>query len=60
MCMNRIAIATKVCGQLTSNDTYFSDSWFSSVKSAEKEMYVRVDYCGRAKTSHNSFYLATL
>ena len=34
-CMKRLAIATKGCGQLTSNDTYFSDSWFSSVKTAE-------------------------
>ena len=30
-CMKRMAIATKVCGQLTSNDTYFADSWFSSL-----------------------------
>ena len=34
-CMKRLAIATKGCGQLTLNDTYFSDSWFSSVKNAE-------------------------
>ena len=34
-CMKRLAIATKGCVQLTSNDTYFSDSWFSSVKTAE-------------------------
>ena len=31
-CMKRLDIDTKGCGQLTSNDTYFSDSWFSSVK----------------------------
>ena len=34
-CMKRLAIAAKGCGQLTSNDTYFSDSWFSYVKTAE-------------------------
>ena len=34
-CMKRLAIATKGCGQLTSNDTCFADSWFSSVKNAE-------------------------
>ena len=60
MCMNRIAIATKVCGQLTSNETYFSDSWFSSVKSSEEAMSVGVDYCGPEKTSHKSFFLDTL
>ena len=35
-CMKILAIATKGCGQLTSNDTYFADSWFSSVKTAEE------------------------
>ena len=34
-CIKRLAIATKGCSQLTSNDTYFADSWFSSVKTAE-------------------------
>ena len=32
LCMKRLAIDTKGCGQLTSNDTYFPDIWFSSVK----------------------------
>ena len=36
-CMKRLAISTKVCVQLKSNDTYFSDSWFSYVKSAEEK-----------------------
>ena len=31
-CMKRVAIATKGCGQLTSNYTYFANSYFSSVK----------------------------
>ena len=35
-CMKRLDIDTKGCGQLTSSDTYFADSWFSSVKSAEE------------------------
>ena len=38
VCMNRIAIDTKGCGQLTSNDTYFADRWFSSVKPSEEAM----------------------
>ena len=59
-CMKRIAIATKGCGQLTSNDTYFSDSWFSSVKTAEEMAAAGVDYCGPVKTSHKGFCLATL
>ena len=35
VCMKRLSIATKGCGQLTSNNTYFSNSWFSSVRTAE-------------------------
>ena len=42
-CMNRLAIATKGCGQLTSNNTYFADSWFSSAKTAEEMAAAGVD-----------------
>ena len=52
VCMKRLAISTKGCGQLTSNDTYFPDSWFSSVKNAEEMTDAGVDYCGLVKTSH--------
>ena len=38
--MKRLAIATKGCGQLTLNYTYFADSWFSSVETAEEDMSV--------------------
>ena len=38
MCMKRLEIFTKWCDQLTSNDTYFDDSWFSFVKMAEEAM----------------------
>ena len=34
-CMKRLAIATKGYVQLTSNHTYFVDSWFNSAKTAE-------------------------
>ena len=34
-CMKRLSIDTKGCGQITSNDIYFADIWFSSVKTAE-------------------------
>ena len=34
-CMKRLDITAKGCDQLTSNDTYFADSWFSYVKNAE-------------------------
>ena len=37
-CMKRLMMAKKGCAQLTSNDTYFSDSWFSGVKMAEEVM----------------------
>ena len=60
MFMNRLAIDTKGCDQLTSNDTYFSDSWFSSVKTAEEMAAAVVDYCRPVKTSHKGFCLAAL
>ena len=59
-CMRRIAIFTKGCGQLTPNDTYFADIWFSSVKTAEEAMAAGVDYCGPVNTSHKGFCLAML
>ena len=59
-CMKRLAIATKGCGQLTSNDTYFADRWFSSVKTAEEMEAAGVNYCGPVKTSQKGFCLATL
>ena len=37
-------MATKECGQLTSNDTYFADSWFSGVKAADDAMTEGVYY----------------
>ena len=59
VCMKRLAISTKGCSQLTSNDTYFADRWFSSVKTAEYIAASGVDYCGPVKTS-NKVFLATL
>ena len=58
--MKRLMVATKGCSQLTSNDTYFADSWFSVLMMAEELMVEKVDYCGEAKTSHKGFCLATL
>ena len=59
-CMKRLAISTKGCGELTSNNTYFSDIWFNSVKTAEEMAVAGVDYCGPVKTIHKGFSLATL
>ena len=59
-CMRRLSMDTKGCVQLTSNDTYFSDIWFSDVKTAEDAMAVGVDCCGLVKTSHKGFCIATL
>ena len=59
-CMKRLVIATKGCGQLTSNNTYFADSWFSSVKNAEEMADAGVYYCGPVKTIHKGFCLSTL
>ena len=33
--IKRLSIATKGCGQLTPNNTYFAASWFSSINTAE-------------------------
>ena len=58
--MKRLFIDTKGCGQLISNDTYFSDSWFSSVNIYEEAMAIGVNYCGPVKTNHKGFYLDML
>ena len=58
--MKKIAISTKGCVQLISNDTCFADSWLCYVKNAEEMVAVGVDYCGPVKTSHKGFCLATL
>ena len=50
----------KGCGQLTSNDTYFADSWFSSVKTSDESRAEGGDYCGLEKTIHVGFCLSTL
>ena len=60
MGMEILMMPTKGCGQLTSNTTYFSDSCFSGIKTAEEAMALVVNYCGPAKTSHKSLCLATL
>ena len=57
--MTRLAIDTKRCGQLISNEKYFAGSWFSSVKTYEEAMAAGVNYCGSAKTSYKGFCLAT-
>ena len=54
--MKWLAIAAKGCGQMTSNNTYFDDSWFSSVKDAEEMAAAGVDYCGPVKTSQKGFF----
>ena len=59
-CMKRLAIATKGCVQLTSNDTSFADSWFSVVNTADETMAAGVDYSGPVKTPQNKFSRATL
>ena len=55
-CTERLLIGTNVCGQLTSNDTYFTDIWFSSVKNVEEVMAEGVDFCGLVKTIHKGFF----
>ena len=59
-CMKRLLMDTNGSVKLTPNDTYFSDRWFSGVKTAEEAMDLGVDYCGPVNTSHKGFCLATL
>ena len=60
VCMRRLAMDTKGCGQLTLNYTYFANICISSVKTAGKAMATGVNYCGPEKTSHKGFCLYTL
>ena len=60
VCMKRLAMDSKGCVQMTSNYTYFTYGWSSSVETAEDVMAAGVDYCGPAKTTHKGFYMATL
>ena len=53
--MKRITKATKGYGQLSSNDTAFSDSWFRLVKTEEEENIDRVDCGGPVKKSTRDF-----
>ena len=43
-CVKRLVMATKGCGKMTSNDTYFSDIWFIYVKFSKEAMTAGVDY----------------
>ena len=58
--MKIITTANKGCGQLSSNETFFADIWFSGVKTEDKAMAEGVDYCGTVKASHKEFYLDML
>ena len=40
--------------------TYFADSWFSYIKTAEEMAAAGVNYCIPVKTIHKGFCLATL
>ena len=45
----------KGCVQLISNETNFSDIWFSGVKTAEEEMDEVVHYCWSVKRLYKGF-----
>ena len=58
--MNRITKSAKGCVQLSSNDTLFSDIWFSGLKTEDEANEEEVYYCGPIKTSHKIFCLSKL
>ena len=51
---------TKRCGQLTSNENYFSGIWLCEVKTDEGGVAEGVDCCVAVKTVHKGFCLDTL
>ena len=59
-CRLIIMKATKGCGKISLNDTLFSDSWFSGVKTEEEVNTEGINFCGTLKTSHEGFFLAML
>ena len=58
--MKRIMKSTKGCGQMQSNDTFFSDISYSIVKTEEGAMTEAINYCRPVNTSHKGFFLYTL
>ena len=46
MCTKTLMMDKKGCGQLTLNNTYFSDSWLSGVKTSEEGVGEGVDHYG--------------
>ena len=53
--MKRLVVANKGCGQLKSNETYFDDSCFSSIKNAKEIADAGVNYFGPVKMNHKFF-----
>ena len=59
-CMKRIMKGARGWVQLSSNDTFFVDRWFSGVKTAEEANTEGVYFCGSTKKSNKGVFLATL
>ena len=58
--MEIIIKSTKGHGQISSNDTFFDDIWFSLFKKEEEENTQEEDYYRPVKTSHKRFCLYML
>ena len=54
-CVKIIMKDTKGSGQLSTNDTCFSGSWFGGVKKYEEASTEGVYYCGLVQTCHKGF-----
>ena len=59
-CPKRIMKAKKWCGELSSNDTFFSDTRFSGIKTVEDINVEGLYYCRPVKTSCTAFCLSML
>ena len=60
VCTKRLMMATKGCGQLTSNGTYFFGSQFIGLEAAEEAISEVVEYFEPVNTSPKVFFLAGL
>ena len=48
------------CGQVSTSDTLFYNSWFSGIKIVEEAYAEETEYCGPTNKIHKAFFLTLL